>query len=41
MIFNFVKGPENGPTQIAKKACRKGFGNLVVGKGKRLSKGFP
>ncbi|GBM29308.1 hypothetical protein AVEN_124540-1 [Araneus ventricosus] len=28
-------------TQIAKKACLKGFGNLVVGKGKGLSQSFP
>ncbi|GBN17026.1 hypothetical protein AVEN_109521-1 [Araneus ventricosus] len=29
------------PSQIAKKACLKGFGNLVVGKGKGLSQRFP
>ncbi|GBO24689.1 hypothetical protein AVEN_261185-1, partial [Araneus ventricosus] len=28
-------------TQIAKKACLKGFGNLVVGMGKGLSQRFP
>ncbi|GBM39739.1 hypothetical protein AVEN_68586-1 [Araneus ventricosus] len=28
-------------TQIAKKACLKGLGNLVVGKGKGLSQRFP
>ncbi|GBN14628.1 hypothetical protein AVEN_171731-1 [Araneus ventricosus] len=28
-------------TQMAKKACLKGFGNLVVSKGKVLSRRFP
>ncbi|GBM98668.1 hypothetical protein AVEN_191885-1 [Araneus ventricosus] len=28
-------------TQIAKKTCLKGFGNLVFGKGKVLSQRFP
>ncbi|GBN89372.1 hypothetical protein AVEN_139949-1 [Araneus ventricosus] len=28
-------------SQISKKACPKGFGNLVVGKGKELSQRFP
>ncbi|GBM61119.1 hypothetical protein AVEN_152260-1 [Araneus ventricosus] len=35
--------PSNLPqaSQRAKKACLKGFGNLVVGKGKGLSQRFP
>ncbi|GBL93816.1 hypothetical protein AVEN_153591-1 [Araneus ventricosus] len=38
--FGFM-GQNAAPSQIARKACLKGFGNLVVSKGKGLSQRFP